>query len=67
MTTKPKWRTSSYTKSDTCVEVSDNQPDLVLVRDSKDPDRGCLALRPAAWSSFLDFLRATEVRPGRVR
>ncbi|WP_438453194.1 DUF397 domain-containing protein [Streptomyces asiaticus] len=67
MTTKPKWRTSSYTKSDTCVEVADNHPDLVLVRDSKNPDRRFLALRRAAWSSFVDFLRTTEVRPGHVR
>jgi hypothetical protein len=31
----PNWRTSSYTKSDSCVEVADNDPAAVLVQDSK--------------------------------
>ncbi|MGW5446412.1 DUF397 domain-containing protein [Streptomyces asiaticus] len=61
MATKPEWRTSSYTKSDTCVEVADNDSDMVLVRDSKHRDFGFLALRPGAWSSFVDFVKATEV------
>ncbi|SEB79937.1 DUF397 domain-containing protein [Streptomyces melanosporofaciens] len=61
MATKPQWRTSSYTKSDTCVEVADNTPGVVLVRDSNHRDGGCLTLRPAIWSSFVDFVKAGAV------
>ncbi|KNE80626.1 MULTISPECIES: DUF397 domain-containing protein [Streptomyces] len=52
----PNWRTSSYTKSDTCVEVADNDPDKVLVRDTKDRGRGTISVRPASWSEFVDFI-----------
>lgn len=49
------WRTSSYTKSDSCVEVADNDPTKVLVRDTKDRDSGTLAFSPSSWSAFVHF------------
>jgi hypothetical protein len=36
-----------------CVEVADNLPGIVAVRDSKDHDRGTLTFAPEAWSAFL--------------
>jgi hypothetical protein len=36
-----------------CVEVADNLPDVVAVRDSKDRDGGTLTFSPEAWSAFL--------------
>ncbi|MEU6959563.1 DUF397 domain-containing protein [Streptomyces chrestomyceticus] len=55
MPAKPNWRTSSYTKSDSCVEVADNQPNVILVRDSKNREGGMLTFRPASWLAFLEL------------
>ncbi|MFG1676507.1 DUF397 domain-containing protein [Micromonospora sp. NPDC049282] len=38
---------------DTCVEVADNLPGRVLVRDSKDRAGGTLGFAPAAWRAFV--------------
>ncbi|MBZ4014205.1 DUF397 domain-containing protein [Streptomyces purpurogeneiscleroticus] len=57
----PHWRTSSYTKSDTCVEVADNDPSKVMVRDTKDRDAGTLAFPPASWANFVEFSKTASV------
>ncbi|WP_329329082.1 DUF397 domain-containing protein [Streptomyces luteogriseus] len=31
----PHWRTSSYTETQNCVELADNDPNKVMVRDTK--------------------------------
>ena len=51
----PQWRKSnrSNTNGGECVEVADNLPGVVLVRDTKDRDGGTLAFSPTAWRSFL--------------
>ncbi len=60
---EPNWRTSSYTKSDSCVEVADNDPAKVMVRDTKDRNGGTLSFPPSSWAVFIQH--ATEVRlPG---
>ncbi|PYC64257.1 DUF397 domain-containing protein [Micromonospora arborensis] len=41
-----------------CVEVADNLPGLVGVRDSKDPSGPVLVVAPAAWRSFVTFAKA---------
>ncbi|MBF9131041.1 DUF397 domain-containing protein [Plantactinospora sp. S1510] len=53
--TDARWRTSTRSNSNqgTCVEVADNLPGRVLVRDSKDRDGGTLAFGPAAWQAFV--------------
>ncbi|NJP31571.1 DUF397 domain-containing protein [Micromonospora thermarum] len=53
--TRARWRTSTRSSSNggACVEVADNLPDVVLVRDTKDRDGGTLAFTPAAWRSFV--------------
>ncbi|WP_329111149.1 DUF397 domain-containing protein [Micromonospora sp. NBC_01699] len=57
--TGAQWRksTRSSTNGGACVEVSDNLPGRVLVRDTKDRDGGTLAFEPAAWSAFVGFAR----------
>ena len=41
-----------------CVEVADNLPGVVGVRDSKDPGGPVLSFQPATWSGFLARLKA---------
>ncbi|MEV4213239.1 DUF397 domain-containing protein [Micromonospora sp. CA-249363] len=51
----PRWRTSTRS-GDTggaCVEVADNLPGVVLVRDSKDRSGPVLTFSPSAWTGFL--------------
>ncbi|MER7462546.1 DUF397 domain-containing protein [Streptomyces sp. NPDC097981] len=50
------WRKSSYSNGEggECVEVSDDLPGLVPVRDSKQDGAGPVLTFPAAaWSSFV--------------
>ncbi|WBB56075.1 DUF397 domain-containing protein [Verrucosispora sp. WMMD573] len=53
--TDARWRTStrSSTNGGDCVEVADNLPGLVAVRDSKDRDGAVLTFGPAAWRAFV--------------
>ncbi|GAA3049472.1 DUF397 domain-containing protein [Streptomyces glomeratus] len=53
------WRKSSYSNPDggACVEVAQNLPSVVPVRDSKDPARGTLLFEAAAWSRFIDEVK----------
>ncbi|MFF0822538.1 DUF397 domain-containing protein [Micromonospora haikouensis] len=55
----PRWRTAtrSNTNGGNCVEVADNLPGVVLVRDSKARDAGTLAFAPSAWRAFVADLR----------
>ncbi|MGY5137377.1 DUF397 domain-containing protein [Streptomyces nigrescens] len=55
MPEKSEWRTSTYTKSDNCIEVADGAPPQVLVRDSKDRDGVVLGFPHAAWAAFVEF------------
>ena len=59
MRSQPAWRTSSRSNGSTsnCVEVADNLPGRIFVRDSKDRDGGTLTFGPAAWSSFVAKVR----------
>ncbi|WP_326765782.1 DUF397 domain-containing protein [Streptomyces sp. NBC_01591] len=54
----PNWRTSTYTSHDNCVEVSDNQPAAVMVRDSKNRERAILHIPPGSWSVFVEFSKS---------
>ncbi|GAA2193880.1 DUF397 domain-containing protein [Micromonospora lupini] len=52
---QPLWRTSTRS-GDTggaCVEVADNLPDVVLVRDSKDRSGPTLTFAPGVWRDFV--------------
>lgn len=53
------WRKSSRSNGlgGDCVEVADNLPGVVGVRDSKDPHGPVLTFTPAAWRSFLTYAK----------
>jgi hypothetical protein len=57
--TGARWRTSTRSSNNggNCVEVADNLPGRVLVRDSKDRDGAALAFGPAAWRAFVGLAR----------
>ncbi|MET8257800.1 DUF397 domain-containing protein [Micromonospora sp. NPDC005205] len=50
-----RWRKSSRSGSSggDCVEVADNSPGIVGVRDSKDPEGPALVFGPASWRAFV--------------
>ncbi|MGC4886481.1 DUF397 domain-containing protein [Micromonospora sp. DT227] len=49
------WRTSTRSSgnSGNCVEVADNLPGVVGVRDSKDRQGPALTFTPANWAAFV--------------
>ncbi|MEU9489403.1 DUF397 domain-containing protein [Streptomyces decoyicus] len=54
-----RWRKSSYsnTNGGSCVEVADDVPGLVPVRDSKNPHGPSLLIPAAAWTAFVASLK----------
>ncbi|MGW2296108.1 DUF397 domain-containing protein [Streptomyces violaceorubidus] len=57
------WRKSSYSNDQggSCLEVLDNHPTDVPVRDSKIPEGPALVFPSADWTSFV-----TAVKDGRL-
>ena len=53
--TSATWRKSSRSNNE-CVEL----PDLVAIRDSKDPAGPLLAFTRAGWLAFLGSIRASD-------
>jgi Domain of unknown function (DUF397) len=54
---RAEWQKSSYSgQSGNCVEVARNLPDLVAVRDSKEPDGDKLVVSQKTWRVFLKGL-----------
>lgn len=49
------WRKSSRSSgnSGNCIEVADNLPGVVAVRDSKDPSGPVLVFEESAWHAFI--------------
>ena len=48
------WRTSSFSNNGgACVEVADNLPGVVAVRDSKNPAGPALIFTPDEWTAFV--------------
>ncbi|MEI5032992.1 DUF397 domain-containing protein [Streptomyces sp. S1A(2023)] len=53
------WRSSSYSNSNggECVEISDDFPGTVPVRDSKNPTGPALVLQATAWNAFISSVK----------
>ncbi|WFE41637.1 DUF397 domain-containing protein [Micromonospora sp. WMMD998] len=57
-----RWRTSTRSGSNggACVEVADNLPGVVGVRDSKDPSGPALTFAPSCWRVFVAYTKAVR-------
>jgi hypothetical protein len=53
------WRKSSYSDggASNCLEVADDHPGIVPVRDSKRSDSPVLVFRPGSWASFVTHVK----------
>lgn len=54
-----RWRSSSYSNSNggECVEISDDFPGIIPVRDSKNPAGPALVVQTEAWGAFVSSLK----------
>lgn len=61
--TNAQWRKSTRSGGNggECVEVADNLPGVVAVRDSKDPNGPALTFEAAAFVAFVESLKADRI------
>jgi hypothetical protein len=57
------WRKSTRSGGNggACVEVADNLPGAVALRDSKDPNGPALTFGPCQWSTFLTAVKTSTL------
>ena len=56
----PAWHKSSYSGSGAdCIEVADNLPGFIAVRDSKNADGPKLTFALAEWVGFMSQLKGS--------
>ncbi|MFE9168346.1 DUF397 domain-containing protein [Streptomyces kebangsaanensis] len=55
-----RWRRSSYSNANggECVEIAEDFPGVVPVRDSKAPHGPVIVVPTAAWGAFVNSLKA---------
>ncbi|PWR11233.1 DUF397 domain-containing protein [Micromonospora sicca] len=60
--TGARWRTSTRSGDNggNCVEVADNLPGVVAVRDSKDRTGPALTFTPDSWASFVHAAKSSR-------
>jgi hypothetical protein len=60
--TRAEWHKSSYSGANggQCVEVAVNLPEIVALRDSKNPSGPALMVEPQAFAALLAGIRAGE-------
>jgi hypothetical protein len=60
--THAEWHKSSYSGANggQCVEVAVNLPEIVALRDSKNPSDPALMVEPQAFAALLAGIRAGE-------
>jgi uncharacterized protein DUF397 len=51
------WHKSSRSSTGNCVEIADNLPAVVAVRDSKDREGPVLTFERAVWTAFVESLK----------
>ncbi len=63
------WRKSTYSSgsSNNCVEVALAAPDVLAIRDSKNPDGPNLTIFVREWHEFIDRVKSGEFDGRRDR
>jgi hypothetical protein len=57
------WKKSSYSNGQAnCVEVCTGLPEMIAVRDSKNPGGGHLTVSAAGWRAFLNGVKRGDYR-----
>jgi hypothetical protein len=61
--TSALWRKSTRSGGNggACVEVADNLPGVVGLRDSKDPSGPALTFGPSQWSTFVTAVKTSTL------
>jgi hypothetical protein len=54
------WRKSTRSSTGNCVEVREERPDVVQMRDSKDPQGLVLSFDRQAFGEFVDAIKRSE-------
>ncbi|MFI0709816.1 DUF397 domain-containing protein [Streptomyces inhibens] len=59
-----RWRKSTYSDGNggNCVEVADDFPGVVPVRDSKAPQGPALVIQATPWSAFIEGVKDGQFR-----
>ncbi|MCL7459933.1 DUF397 domain-containing protein [Micromonospora echinofusca] len=58
------WRKSTRSNNGgDCIEVADNLPGIVGLRDSKDPTGTALAFGPTEWTAFVSAVKSDSLTP----
>lgn len=59
------WRKSTFSGSNggQCVEVAQNIPGVVALRDSKDPNGPALVFTTGEWAAFVSGVREGQFDP----
>jgi hypothetical protein len=61
------WRKAKASQNNGgCVEIADNLPDVIAIRDSKQPLRGAHVVSRAAFAAFIADAKAGGYDPGRM-
>ena len=57
------WHKSTFSNGNggNCVEVARNLPDIVAVRDSKDPEGPKLTASPETWEAFTRRIKSDDL------
>jgi hypothetical protein len=64
--TDASWRKSTRSSAQgNCVEVADDLPDVIAVRDSKDASGPALCFTPERWSTFVAAARTNRLSRDR--
>lgn len=61
--TGAQWRKSTRSGGNggDCIEVADNLPGVVAVRDSKDQSGPALTFEPRSWAAFVTDVKTDEI------
>lgn len=61
-----KWRKSSFTNPETCVEVTKTPAGKFLVRNSNAPHSGTAEFTDAEWEAFIKGVKNGEFDPEKL-